>query len=74
MSSKISFFLKISYQEYLTYYQGAVKFVIARAHDGRKVQFPAALLRQFVTHQGVQGEFEIEFDDNFKLQSMRRLR
>jgi len=74
VSSRIIFNLNISSQEYLTYYQGAVKHVIVRAHDGRKVQFPAAWLRQFVTREGVRGEFEIVHDAQHKLQSMRRLR
>ncbi|MDH5301118.1 MAG: DUF2835 domain-containing protein [Gammaproteobacteria bacterium] len=74
MTSKVYFSLNISHQDYLAHYQGAIQWVIVRAHDGRKVQFPASLLRQFVGHDGVHGAFEIQFDDNFKFQSMRRLR
>jgi hypothetical protein len=70
---EITFGLSISPEAYLRYYQGAVRDVIARGHDGRTVRFPAGLLRRFLTHDGVHGEFRIRFDVNHKLVSLDRI-
>ncbi len=69
----IRFHLDISPELYLSYYQGAVRSVIATGRDGRRVQFPADRLRPFVTHDGVRGEFELEFDVNHKFVALRRV-
>jgi hypothetical protein len=72
-ASEITFALDISPDEYLRYYQGTARHVIACGRDGRTVQFPAGLLRRFLTHEGVHGEFRIRFDDNNKLVSLDRI-
>lgn len=69
----VRFRLDISSDVYLAYYQGAVRSVIATGRDGRRVQFPADRLRPFVTHEGVRGEFELEFDANNKFVALRRV-
>lgn len=69
----VRFHLAISPERYRAYYQGAVRQVIATGHDGRRVQFPADRLRPFVTHDGVRGEFELEFDANHKFVALRRV-
>jgi len=64
--------LKISPERFQAYYQGAVEYVVAQSIDGRTIQFPARVLRPFVSHQGIQGTFEITFDASLKFQSIRR--
>lgn len=68
-----TFVLNISPDEYLRYYQGAARHVVVRGRDGRTIQFPAGLLRRFVTHDGVQGEFRLRFDAGNKLISLDRI-
>ena len=70
---EIRFALCLSRQEYLRYYQGEARDVVVRSHDGRRVQFPARLLRPFVNHQGVQGEFRLVLDEANRLLDMQRL-
>lgn len=70
---EIRFRLNISPEQYLSYYQGAVRNVIATSSDGRRVQFPADRLRPFVTHDGVRGEFVLEFDADNRFVALRRL-
>ncbi|MGE0372788.1 MAG: DUF2835 domain-containing protein [Gammaproteobacteria bacterium] len=70
---EITFLLNIAPDEYLRYYQGTVRHVLARGRDGRTVQFPAGLLRPFLTHDGVHGEFRLRFDDNNRLVSLDRV-
>jgi hypothetical protein len=64
--------LKISPERFRAYYQGAVEYVVAQSIDGRTVQFPARVLRPFLSYQGIQGTFEITFDAKLKFQSIRR--
>ncbi len=53
--------LAISTEEFARLYRGEARDVICTAKDGRTVQFPANVLRQFLTHDGVHGEFELFF-------------
>jgi len=52
------------------YYSGQARHVVVIAENGQRLQFSAELLRRFVTQDGVQGWFEIEYDDAGKLQSL----
>lgn len=69
----VKFNLAISTTEYTSYYSGSAKQVICTSTDGRKVVFPAAKLRPFVTHNGVCGMFEIQYDKNNKFMHMRKI-
>ncbi len=64
--------LNISPERFQVYYQGIVENVQANASDGRSVQFPARVLRPFLSYQGIQGTFEITYDANLKFQSIRK--
>ncbi|MAM89463.1 MAG: hypothetical protein CME36_19360 [unclassified Hahellaceae] len=65
--------LSITPDEFLRVYQGQAKAVSAISVDGRRVQFPAAVLRPYLLHEGIQGRFEIEFDSEHKFAGIRRL-
>lgn len=60
--------LKIPASELLRYYQGAASAVAAHDQYGRRVQFPAAALRPFVSGAGVYGRFVLEVNDDNRLQ------
>ena len=72
-SNKIRFALNIPQDTLLSYYEGAARTVAVKSLDGRSIQFPANILRQFVTGDGVRGIFELEFDENNKFVNMRRV-
>ncbi len=65
--------LSISPERFQAYYQGVVEYVRATADDGRTVQFPARVLRPFLTYQGIQGTYEIVCDAKLKFQSIRQI-
>ncbi|TQV80991.1 DUF2835 family protein [Exilibacterium tricleocarpae] len=65
--------LAISAEEYQRLYRGAANAVVARARDGRRVRFPAHILRPFVTHTGIQGSFAITFDADNRYQAVERI-
>ena len=70
---ELRFFLNISAEDYLRYYQGRANFVWAISHDGRRLQFPAEHLRRFIRHDGVKGEFALRFDANHKFLDLQRI-
>jgi hypothetical protein len=64
--------LNISPERFQAYYQGVVEHVVATTVDGRTVQFPARVLRPFLSYHGIQGTFDITFDATLKFQTIRR--
>ena len=54
-------------------YRGHASRVRMLSRDGRWVDLPAYHLRPFVTHSGVHGSFELEFDGSGRLLALRRL-
>ncbi len=65
--------LHISADNYLKLYQGVAKDVLAQASDGRKVRFPAQILRPFLLHEGIHGRFRILFDQQGRYQKIEKL-
>ena len=61
---KYYFTIHMSAHEFVPYYQGHVKSIIATTAEGVRVQFPAMHLRQYVTSDGVRGFFCLETKDN----------
>jgi hypothetical protein len=69
---RFEFVLSISPQQYLQYYRGSVRQVLAQSTTGEKVQFPAALLTPFVTSAGISGRFVLTCEDTGKGAALRR--
>ena len=57
------FYLKLRPEELLEYYQGHKRFVRVSTYEGYSIQFRAEHLRAWVTPVGINGEFEIRFND-----------
>lgn len=66
--------LHISSHQYLAYYKGIADAVVATSADGRKVRFPARVLRQFLTHDGIDGSFLIRFNALNKFVGIEKVR
>ncbi len=65
--------LVISSDEILKEYQGTVRTVQAYDLKGRSIRFPAAILRPYVTREGIRGRFQLEIDENNKFKDIKRL-
>ena len=65
--------IDFSYDEFLPFYEGRVKDVIAPGLDGKSVRFPAHTLRPYLTHSGIAGIFELRMDQNNRLLSCERI-
>ena len=64
--------LNIDSEELLKLYRGSAREVVARSLDGQNIRFPAEVLKPFVTHNGVQGQFALVVDASNKLIDLRR--
>lgn len=69
----IRFSLSMPAETYRRYYQGRVNMVQVKSLDGQRLRFPAAILRPYLSHTGVSGLFELEFDENGRFISLQRL-
>ncbi len=69
---RFEFDLHIAAQDYLQYYRGEVRHVVARCTDGRTVQFPAPLLIPFVSSGGIRGSFVLTCDASGKGAQLQR--
>jgi hypothetical protein len=68
------FALSLSYDQYLTVYQGIAKNVSVTADDGKVVSFPARKVQAFLTKQGINGFFEMEITAENKFVSIKKLK
>ncbi|MBL1277574.1 MAG: DUF2835 domain-containing protein [Ectothiorhodospiraceae bacterium] len=67
------FRLSISAQKYLSFYEGVAQEVVVTLSNGQSLQFPAEILRPFVTREGVYGKFVLRVDAQNKLQGIDRV-
>ena len=67
------FNLHISWDEFMAYYEGVARDVVAVSDDGLTVRFPAYVLRPNLTGLGIRGEFILECDEHNKFSSIRRV-
>lgn len=73
MASERRFYLNLSQEQALRYYQGSARFVVVTAENGQRIQFPAEHIRSFIGESGIQGWFSITFDDDNKLIAINRI-
>jgi hypothetical protein len=71
---RFEFHLRITADQCLDYYRGTARYVIVRSATGENVQFPASLLQQFVTPDGVHGDFALTCDDDNRNSRLQRLK
>ena len=71
--STVQLRMTITAEEYLKSYAGTAKSVHAVTLDGRRIQFPASILRPFVTREGIQGHFAIDYDENNRFSKIEKL-
>jgi hypothetical protein len=65
--------LNIDRDEWLKLYRGQSQLVRARSREGLSVQFPANILSNYISHQGVAGNFRITFTNEGKFHSVEKL-
>lgn len=73
LQQEITFSLRISADEYLRYYNGSAKQVRVNSLDGRVLRFPANLLQRFVTNDGIEGVFALQYDSDNRFIDIKRI-
>ncbi len=69
---RFEFSVRVSADEFVKVYQGAVSHLVVRAATGERVQIPAARFRPFVTPEGVTGRFVLICDEHNKCLELQR--
>jgi hypothetical protein len=71
---RLVFKLAISADMFLAVYKGHAKSISTLSSDGRRVEFSADKVRQFLTHDGIYGVFEMTVSDKHEFLSIKKLR
>lgn len=71
--TELRFRLDLSSRECLAYYSGRAGAVQALSSDGRRVRFPASILRPHVRPDGVHGLFALRIDAQNRVLELRRI-
>ena len=66
-------YLDISADQYLRYYSGSAKSVMAKTTDGLTIRFPANVLQKYLLKDGIKGVFRIVYDEHHRLVSFDRV-
>lgn len=70
---RLRFRLAISKAQLLRYYQGRVAALSVNTEQGLRLQVALHHFRRFVGHDGLNGYFEIELNDQNRLHRLSRL-
>ena len=71
--TSMRFHLNLTAQEFEAFYRGSAKYVQAYSLEGLSIRFPGNILRPYLSHAGVQGLFEISFDEQNKFAGLKRI-
>lgn len=69
----IRFHLALPANKYLAFYRGIASNIVVRSVDNINIKFPASAVRRFLTHDGIFGLFEIQFNHDNKLIGVKRI-
>ncbi|KID56805.1 hypothetical protein JF50_12950 [Pseudoalteromonas luteoviolacea] len=67
------FFLRLTHEQCLAYYEGDVEFIQVVEDGGKRIRFPAAHIRRFVSSIGVSGRFRLQLDDSNKFITLEKV-
>ncbi|MDH3716385.1 MAG: DUF2835 domain-containing protein [Gammaproteobacteria bacterium] len=67
------FEVSLSCDRLLRHYRGSTTGIVVTTSTGTTLQLPAVAFRKFVTATGLHGRFSVEYCDQHRLRSLRRL-
>ncbi|GLP98069.1 DUF2835 family protein [Paraferrimonas sedimenticola] len=67
------FYINLSYQQMLPYYQGSLQHVEVRDRLGRVLHIHARHFRSYFSPSGIQGLFRIQLSENGEFLSLQRI-
>lgn len=70
--TELRFRLDVSSDQFMAHYQGLAASIQTMSLDGRRVRFPASILRPHLRHDGVHGLFVLRIDADNRVVDLRR--
>ncbi len=70
---RIIFNLAISADAFLAVYKGHARNISTVALDGRRIEFSAEKVKQFLSRDGIYGRFEMEISAQHEFLAIKRL-
>lgn len=67
------FSLFLTYDQFLSFYQGQAQQVIVRDEQGKTIAMPASHFRPYVDTLGVRGRFRLQLEKNGKFVSLEKI-
>ena len=67
------FWIKLSQEQFLRYYQGSAGAVQVHSECGKRLSFPARHLRPFMTHFGIHGRFQLTVSAEHRFIELKKL-
>jgi hypothetical protein len=67
------FSISVSTEDWLSFYEGAIQNIIVRTFHGLRLSIPAQNFLPFVTFSGVQGTFEITFNEQKRITKLIKI-
>ena len=70
---RAEFEVSLSSERLLRHYRGDATGIVVKTTTGTTLQLPAVVFRKFITSAGLHGRFRVEYSDERRLQSLRKL-
>lgn len=67
------FYLSLTYDECMAYYKGDFEFIQVTEDCGKRIRFPAAHIRRFVSSIGVRGRFKLSLTSQNSFVSLEKI-
>ena len=67
------FRLELTSEQCLGYYQGIIRYILVQAESGERVQISADHFRQFISHSGLSGRFELTTTEMGKFMALKKI-
>jgi hypothetical protein len=71
--TRYRFSISVSTEDWLSFYEGSIQNIIVRTFHGLRVSIPARNFLPFVTYSGIQGTFEITFNENKRIVQLTKI-
>ncbi len=73
MNRTYQFWVVLTAEQCLAYYQGAVTQVLVRADSGEKIQLPVHHFRPYISHFGLNGYFQLTTTATGKFIALKKI-
>ena len=69
---RFAFNMALSAEKTRSIYEGQARYILVETDEGLRLQLPAANFREFVSVNGIHGQFNVTIDADNKIIELRR--